>query len=423
MEKLAIDGGKPARSAPLPPNYPGAMMIGREEAEAAAAVIGARSPFRYYGPDLRYTVRQLEERICADFGVPYSLGVTSGTAALITALRAVGVGYGDKVIVPANTFIATPGSVVCCNAVPVFADIDDTMNIDPNDLERVADDEVKAIVAVPIIGTPCDMDPIMAFARKRGIAVVEDVAQSCGVKYKGKYQGTIGDAGAFSFQLNKILTAGDGGAVIAKERHIFERAVRFHDQGNIREKERYGIDSPDDAHAFVGQNYRMSEITGAMLLEQWKKLDDIVLRMKRCWLAVRDGLRAELPGIRFRGNPDEDGDIGSNLGIVLSSANEAKQFSAALEAENVSNYILYGGNPVYKFPQLYHQRGVDRDGFPFNYPFKRPVRYEAGMCPKAEALIPRVSFIPISPLLTDADAEQIVAGVVKVCKGLRIAFD
>ncbi|MFD0713774.1 DegT/DnrJ/EryC1/StrS family aminotransferase [Paenibacillus sp. GCM10027626] len=422
MEKLAIHGGEPLRKGPLPPNYPGAMLMGEAEAIASADVIKARSPFRYYGPDMQHAVRRLEERMCSDFGVPYSLGVTSGTAALIVALRAVGVGYGDKVIVPANTFVATPGSVICCNAVPVFADIDDTMNIDPNDLERVMDDEVKAIIAVPIIGTPCDMDPIMEFARKHNIAVIEDVAQSCGVKYKGKYQGTIGDIGAFSFQINKILTAGEGGAVMTRERSYFERALRYHDQGNIREKDLYGIDSPDDLYAFAGQNYRMSELSGAVVLEQWNKLEGIIAHMKRCWNAARSALLAELPGIRFRPSPDEDGELGSNLGIVLSSADEAKQFSDALEAENISNYILYGGNPVYNFPQIIHQRTADRDGFPFNYPFKRPVRYTAGMCPKAEDLIPRVVFIPISPVLADIDVEQIVAGIVKVYRGLQIGL-
>ncbi|RAV07428.1 DegT/DnrJ/EryC1/StrS aminotransferase, partial [Paenibacillus contaminans] len=143
--------------------------MGPEEAAALAKVIEAQSPFRYYGADVQKKVEQLENEMAEKLGVPYVLGVTSCTAALVVALKALGIGYGDKVIVPAVTFIATAGAVVCAGAVPVYVDVDESLNMDASDLERVYDDEVKAIIAVSILGHPVDMDPVMAFAKKHNI--------------------------------------------------------------------------------------------------------------------------------------------------------------------------------------------------------------------------------------------------------------
>lgn len=416
MEKMAIRGGKPAREVPLPPNYPGAVMYGEEEAKGTNDVIHAKSPFRYYGPSLQNKVNEFEMAMMQFLGTDYSLGVTSGTAALIVGMKALGIGYGDKVIVPAHTFVATAGAVLCCNAVPVFADVDDSLNMDPNDLERVMDDEVKAIITVPILGNPCDMDPIMAFAKQKRIHVIEDVAQSCGVKYKGNYQGTIGDIGAFSFQMNKVLTAGEGGAVTTNDATLFERAVRYHDQGTFRRPEFYGMKVSQ--LSMLGQNYRMSEPTGAILLEQWKKLDLIVSRMQISNRTVRESLQAKLPEIKFRSCPDPEGDIGSNLGMIFSTQSQAFEFNKAMHAENIDTAIIYGGKPVYTFPQFLQKQTGEKDHFPYNYPFRNPVKYSADMCPNACDLIPRTVYLPISPMLREKDIKQIIEGTVKVYRGL-----
>lgn len=420
MKKLAIEGGTPARSKPLPPNYPGAVVMGQEEADFASKVILAQSPFRYYSPDPQTAAEKLENAMSAEMSIPYVLGVTSGTASLIVSMKALGIGYGDKVIVPANTFLATPGAVVCCNAVPVFCDIDESLNIDPAALEEVYDENVKAIIVVPILGNPVDMDPVLAFARSKNIAVIEDVAQSCGVKYKGQYGGTIGTIGAFSFQMNKIITAGEGGAVVTRDLNLFERALRYHDQGLVRHRTRYGIDSPDDEFAIVGQNYRMSDITGAVVFEQWKKLPDIVASMRKSHEAIKSALAAQFPELKFRHCPDpDDGQIGSNLGIILPSAEATTKFTQAMQAENIGAHILYAGKPAYRTPAIFNQRTSDKDNFPFNYPFKNPVVYTENMCPRAIDLVPRSAFIPVAPTLTEQDVEEIIEGATKVFHSLR----
>jgi len=420
MKRLALNGGEPARSKPLPPNYPGAVMFGRGEAVGAAAVIGAQSPFRYYGPEPLHAVRELEERMSASLGVPYVVGVSSCTAGLIVALKALGVGYGDKVIVPANTFHATPGAVVCSNAVPVFAEVDDTLNIDPAGIEKLIDDDVKAIVVVPILGNPVDLDPILEIARRRGVPVIEDAAQSCGASYKGRPVGTMGDIGVFSFQMNKILTAGEGGALATKDPALFERAVRYHDQGLFRESDRYGIIANHSENAFIGQNYRMSELAGAVLAAQWAKLDEIVAAMRRNAKAIRTGLEAALPpgSLRYRREPDPEGNIGSALGFILPSAAAANVFVQATAAENIQTFLLYGGRPAYMLPQFLQRRTADKNGFPFDYPFASPVVYEEGMCPTAEDLVARTVYLPVSPLLTETDVAEIVEGVASVVQHL-----
>lgn len=421
MAKLAIHGGEPVRDKPLPPNFPGAIVMGEEEAQAASGVIMDQSPFRYYGENLHNTVQQLEDMICEDFNVPYALGVSSCTAALVVALKALGIGYGDKVIVPSVTFIATAGAVVSSNAVPVFVECDESLNLDPNDLERVMDEDVKAIIAVSLVGTPCDMDKIMDFAEKHDIYVVEDVAQSLGVQYKGRYQGTIGHVGVLSFQMNKIITAGEGGAVLTSDPKIFERAIRYHDQGILRgmTRDRYGFTEIDENEAaFAGQNYRMSEITGAVLVEQWKKLSTLNANTRKHYRTICKRLREALPNIQFRVSPDPEGDLGLNVGIRVSTREQADHLKSALNAENIDARTMYNGNLVYMNPQILHQRTAEKNNFPFDYPFKQPVKYTEDMCPRSADIVNRIVLIPISPVLTEEDVESIVAGVIKVYRHL-----
>ena len=288
--KLAIDGGEPVRKTPVPMPYPGASVYGEEEKRSVTEVIDSKSPYRYYGPHVLGKARAFEKAFSEKIGNPYTLGVTSGTASLIVAMKAAGIGPGDKVIVPACTFIASAGAVVCAGAVPVFADIDESMNIDPDSIGKVVDKYTKAIMPVPILGNPCQMDRIMEAAKKYHLMVIEDVAQSCGSRYRDQYSGTFGEINCFSLQINKILTTGDGGAVTTKDAKLYERAVRYHDQGMFREKEGFlSKNAADDV--FIGQNYRMSEITGAVALEQVKKMDYIVSSMHRIKYQIKEQIR------------------------------------------------------------------------------------------------------------------------------------
>lgn len=410
-DKLAINGGAPVRERPLPPPYAGASAYGEEEKRAVLEVIDRKSPYRFYGPSLANKVREFETEFANKIGCSRALGVTSGTAALIVALKAIGIGTGDKVIIPANTFIATANAVIMAGGVPVFADVDESLNINPDEIGRHVDSSTKAVIVVPILGNPCEMDRIMEEARKHNLKVIEDVAQSCGSRYKGRYSGSFGDVGCFSLQMNKIITTGDGGVVTVNDKKIFERAVRYHDQGMFREKEGYLGMNPDD-DIVIGQNYRMSEITGAIALEQLKKLDSIINSMRKLKGLIKNEIKG-IQGIQFRRINDLEGDAGNNLIMLLPDKQKAELFVKAINAENISFFNLYNGKPVYTNPSIMMQRSADRDGYPFNA-FKGTLKYSDGMCPRAEELLARNVSIYLTPGFSGKDAEDIVEGIRKV---------
>ncbi|HPF88323.1 MAG TPA: DegT/DnrJ/EryC1/StrS family aminotransferase [Candidatus Limiplasma sp.] len=413
--KLAVNGGEKVRTESFPPYYPGAMMYDRKEADLAARVLAAHSPFRFYGPDLQGTVKEFEREFSAALQVKHSLGVTSGTAAVICALKAAGIGPGDKVVVPACTFIASAGAVVCAGAVPVFAEIDDSLSMDPDCLEDIIDENVRAIMPVPILGNPCRIDRLMEIARRKHVLVIEDAAQSCGATYHGKPVGTFGDVNAFSLQMNKILTTGEGGVVAANDEKLYERAVRYHDQGMYREKEGF-LAADEKADIFIGQNYRMSEITGAVALEQIKKLPEMLRRMR----AAKAVLKAELRGVKgfsFRRINDEQGDAGNAMILLLDDAARVPAFLRAVQAEGIPLGRLYNGEPVFMQPQLLYQRTADANGFPFNTVVP-PVRYSADMCPRSTQILRRNVTMMIGTTWTDKDTDDVIRAVKKVAAAI-----
>ncbi|RJS85373.1 DegT/DnrJ/EryC1/StrS family aminotransferase [Candidatus Bathyarchaeota archaeon] len=405
-ERLAIEGGKPVRERPLRAGWPGAMMIGEEEKKAVLEVLENKSLFRFYGPKPLYKVAQFEKEFAKFMGVKHALAVTSGTAALNVSIAALEIGPGDEVIVPALTFIASADSVACQRAVPVFAEVDRSLGLDPEDVEKKITSRTKAIMPVHLQGVPCKMDELMEVAEEHGLMVIEDCAQAIGAKYKGRRVGSIGDVGAYSLQLNKLITCGDGGVVATNDDDVYEKAVRYHDHGFFRGRE--------EGEPFIGQVYRMNELSGAVALEQLKKLDKIISLLRKVYDRVIDGIR-DLDGITLREVPDPEGVAGVSICFFTSDSETAKRFVEALRAEGIPANILYGGKPVYSHPQILNQKTLNRVGCPWKCPlYKGKVKYRIGMCPKTEDLAKRAIFIPMSPLYTLEDADDIVAAVTKV---------
>ena len=409
--KLAIDGGRPARTEPLPAAWPGAWVFGEEEVEAAAEVLRAKSPFRHYGPGVLGKVRAFEKDFASRMGTRYALGVTSGTAALIVGLAALEVGPGDEVILPAFTFLACPCAVVVHGAVPVIAEVDASLTLDPEDLERRISPRTKAIMVVHTLGAAADMDRILEVARRHGIKVLEDCAQSCGASYRGRAVGSIGDVGAFSLQLNKIITTGDGGVVVTSDAALYERAVRYHDLGIVREQ----FDLEHSLGAFFGNNYRMSELTGAVAGVQLRKLDAILAAMRRAKRAICEAI-ADLPGIELRPVADPDGEAGCYLTFYAPEASVAERLAAALGAENISCARPYGGKALYEaWPEHFENwsRASAASG-------QLPQSYKPGLCPATESLLRRLLMVPITPVLGDQDVTSIVEGIRKVWRAIVV---
>lgn len=398
MDELALRGGKPVRDKPLPPMYPGAMFIDEDEEESVLEVLRSKSLFRYYGPNLLGKVDEFERRFAEYMNVRYSLGVTSGTAALYVALRAIGVGPGDEVIVPAYTWISTPAVVAAVGATPVVAGIDDSLLLDPEDLEEKITDKTKAVIPVHMRGSPCDMENIMRIAEEYGLKVVEDTAQACGGTYKERKLGSIGDIGAFSFQLNKIITSGEGGAIITNDEEIYKRAVAAHDVAAYYRR-------PGYIPPLLGLNFRMNEITAAILLEQLKKIDRIISIMRKRKREIIEGI-ADL-GLELKKENDPEGDAGVCVIFYLPNAEKARLVAKALNAENINAHVLYRPDAI--------DGHICRYWLPL---LDKKLKYDRKTFERALDLLGRAVHIDVSPLLTEEDVETIIKGIRKVTKAL-----
>jgi len=259
MGKLAINGGQKVRTAAFP-TWP---IWSENEVNALAEVCNSGQWWSVGGTK----VKEFEEKFAAYQDCKHGVCVPNGTIALLVALKALGVGYADEVLVTPYTFIASASSILQANAVPVFVDIDpDTLNIDPARIEAAITDKTKAIMAVHIGGLPCDMDAIMDIAKRHDLRVIEDCAQAHAACWNGRKIGSFGDASAFSFQASKNLTAGEGGIVVTCNEMVGDAAWSIHNVGRVKGGAWYD-------HPVMGSNYRMTEFQAAVLLEQMKKLD------------------------------------------------------------------------------------------------------------------------------------------------------
>lgn len=418
-DRLAIHGGRPVRTEPLLPGYPGGLLIGEEEKAAVMEVLDSQSLFRHYGPRPLHKVAQFERAFARAMGVRHAVGVTSGTAALITALAALGVGPGDEVIVPTYTWVATVNAVVHLGAVPVFVDIDDTLTMDPARIEAAVTPSTKAVLPVHMRGAGADMDPICEVAARRRLRVVEDAAQAVGGRYRGRRLGTLGALGAYSLQYHKVITTGEGGVVVTDDPALWERAVRYHDQGSARMEE---LDEtiPQGNPLMIGINFRMSEITGALGLVQLGRLDWIIDRMRAHKAAILDGLRG-LPGVTVRPLPDPEGDTGATLMFFLPTGELARAFATALTAEGVRAAVAWdsGQHVYYHFDQIIERRMFAERHCAWECPYYRGgARLERGMFPRTDDLLRRALHIDLHPLLTERDESDVVRATRKVASAL-----
>jgi 8-amino-3,8-dideoxy-alpha-D-manno-octulosonate transaminase len=417
--RLAIHGGTPIRTAPLLPGYPGGLLIGDKEKAAVMEVLDSQSLFRHYGPRPLHKVTQFERAFAGAMGVHHAVGVTSGTAALMTALAALGVGPGDEVIVPTYTWVATINAVVHLGAVPVFIDIDDSLTMDPTRLEAAITPCTKVILPVHMRGAGAEMAPILEVAARHRLHVIEDTAQAVGGRYRGRRLGTLGAIGAYSLQYHKVITTGEGGVVVTDDPALWERAVRYHDQGSVRMEELEET-IPVGNQLMIGINFRMSELTGAIGLVQLGRMDWIIERMRAHKAAILDGLRG-LPGVTIRRLPDPEGDTGATLMFFLPTPELARAFSTALTAEGVRATVAWdsGQHVYYHFDQIIERRMFAERHCAWECPYyKGHARVEKGMFPQTDDLLRRALHIDLHPLFTERDESDIVRATRKVAQAL-----
>src|SRR6202008_1945353 len=251
---------------------PGYELWGAEERKELNDVLqnGILMRYGFDGPRKgHWKSKELESAICETFGCKYSQLVSSGTAALTTALSALGIGYGDEVIMPAFTFVASFEAVISVGAVPVLVDIDDSLTLKPDAIRKAITSKTKCIMPVHMCGSMSDLDAIQAICKEHKLLLLEDACQSIGATYKGKAVGTIGNAGTFSFDFVKTITCGEGGVVMTDDEKLFISSDGYTDHGHDLK----GVDRGADLHPFIGYNFRISELHAAVGLGQIKKLD------------------------------------------------------------------------------------------------------------------------------------------------------
>ncbi len=423
-DKLAIHGGKPAKTTPNPPMFPGGLEIGEEEKRAVLEVLDRKYLFRYYGPE-KYSskVAELEMKFAEKMGSKHALAVNSCTSALISALVACGVGPGHEVIVPGYTFFASCAAVIAAKAIPIIAEVDDSLTLDPADFEAKITPRTKAVIPVHMRGVPCDMDPIMEIARKHDLAVVEDVAQAAGGSYHGKHLGTFGDCGAFSLQYHKIITTGEGGVVTTDDDLLYDRVQAYHDTAACWRPDRFALPRYE-GEVFPGVNFRMGEIIGALAIVQLDRLDSLIARMRENKARIKSAIE-DIEGIEFRRLNDAEGDTAICLVFFLPTVEITNQFVEALQAEGVATGGIYNaGIPdwhIYAhWKHIMDKVTATSEGCPYTCAFyKGPTPdYSEDMCPKTLDYLGRSVHIDIPPQLTPEDCDMIAAGIRKVADAL-----
>lgn len=375
---------------------------------------------RYYNPRPS-RVAKLEAYARRLFGVKYALAVNSGTSALNAAYVACGIGPGDEVIVPAYTFFATAAAVVTARAIPVIAEIDDSLTIDPEDVERKITPRTKAIVPVHMVGNCAHMDPIMEIARKHKLLVIEDNAQSCGGRYHGEFLGTIGDMGCFSLSSYKITGAGEAGLVLTNDEWLYIRATSQHDTAACWRPDRYAKERRP-GELFCGQNYRMSEMEGATNLVQLRRT---AAQAKRYNANMRRIAAALEPFRETRLRPSNDplGDVGYTLVLLAKDRPRADQLADALRAEGVpagarGTKAARDWHIYQYWEQILERKTPTPEGCPFTCPYYQgPLPpYSAEMCERSAELVDRAVFVSVNQWWTARDCVNVAAAINKVCR-------
>ncbi|HEX2037177.1 MAG TPA: DegT/DnrJ/EryC1/StrS family aminotransferase [Chloroflexota bacterium] len=400
---LAIHGGTPYRTAPFPRRAP----FGDREVELVTEAIRSQNLF---GPGNRM-VPEFERRFADLYGVPHVAASSSGTAAIHVAVGTLNPEPGDEIITAPITDLGTVVPIIYQTAIPVFADVDETYNMDPADVERKITPRTRAILVVHLFGNPANMDAIMAIARRHGLPVIEDCSQAHLTSYKGRLCGTIGDLGAFSLQQSKHMTTGDGGMTISARDDLAERMRFFTDKGWTR-KPGWGART----YLFLAPNYRMTELQGAVGLAQVEKVRAVVARRTELGNRLTARLRG-LPGLLPA--PVTEGGTHTYWSYPLRVTRwTPRSFAGALRAEGVPAGGGYIGKPIYLCAEaLCAQATFGTSGFPFTSPYVRQApRYDESLCPRAQDALDHMVTLSIVESYSEQDIDDMAGAIAKVAE-------
>lgn len=365
------------------------LSLGVREMVAAVRVLARGDLGRYYARRVSET-EHFEDGLCSTIGVRHALAVNSGTSALISALVGAGIGPGDEVLVPAYTWVSTAAAVLAVGAVPVLVEIDASLTIDPIDIKGKITSHTKAIIPVHMINLVCDMDPIIAIAEEHDLVVIEDACQAIGLRYHGRRVGSIGHAGAFSFNQHKNIKSGEGGALLTNDDRIFARASMYHDVGHYERADRFESDEP----IFVGVNYRMPELSAAILRPQLARLDAQLARRRERRLFLIEQLSSGAHS-DFTVSPHHDPTDAAGLALLFDDPEEAKAFGQLKGARR----LIDTGRHVYtNWQSILAKRSAHPRLDPYAWAH-RPIEYEPDSCPETLDILARTCTVELAPEL------------------------
>lgn len=398
---------------------PGFEVFGEEEKKEVLEVFDTGVLFRYEFGAQRgdvWKVKQFEEAFARYTGSRCAQAVTSGTAALKVALTALGVGAGDEVITQGFTFVATWEAIFDVGAIPVFAEVDETLNMDPADLEKKITDKTAAIIPVHMLGAPARIEEIKAIADRHSIPVIEDTAQAAGARLHGKHLGSFGTCGTFSFDSVKTMTTGEGGMIITDDQELWQAMSEYHDHGHDHAVNPGGRGG--EGRRFIGFNYRMMEIQGAIGLAQLAKLDAMIEAQKKNKALLKEAAD-KIPGVTFRNILDEDGDSATFLAFMLPDREQAGRISRILR-DSGAGAINFGENTWHFYPQWEHllqAKTPSKNGWPFAAGGKRRVVYDPDGLPQSAGIMGRTLVYPV-PIKLGEEQERTMLTALKKAAAL-----
>jgi 8-amino-3,8-dideoxy-alpha-D-manno-octulosonate transaminase len=287
----------------------------------------------------RWKAREMEEAICRRTGAKRALLLADGTAALTTALAALGVGAGDEVIMPPFTFVASFESIIAAGATPVLAEVDDTLCLSPESAREAVTARTKAVMPVHMCGSMADIGGLEDLCEEKGLFLLEDACQAFGASYGGRALGAIGDVGCYSFDFNKIVTCGEGGAIVTDSDDIWERADMYHDHGHDHKNSDRGL----EGHAFPGYNFRISELHAAIGCAQIAKTDRFLGIQRENKKIFKDAIAA-IPEVTFRRIPDPSGDSATFLTFFLPAEDLTARAVRAMKDAGVEGVFYWFDN-------------------------------------------------------------------------------
>ena len=391
---------------------PGSELIGAEERKEINDVLETGILFRYNHDEQRkghWKAKTFEQELAKFTGAEYALMCSSGTTAVALCMAACGVGMGDEVLVPPFTYIATIEGVLLGGALPKFVDIDETLCLSPEAIRAAITPKTKAVIVVHMCGAMAQIDQILQICEEHNLILIEDAAQALGASFKGKMLGTFGKVGAYSFDFFKIITAGEGGAIVTNDKQMYLNADMFSDHGHDHIGDNRGM----EGHPVLGTNFRTSELHAAVAVAQLRKIDYILAQQRKHKKKLKETL-SRFPEITFRHLPDPEGDSATFLSFFLPDEETARRVVKAFAENGIGGIQYWYDNHFHYIRNWEHLRGMKTL---FTIPAQTmecPQDYATVQLPASDAIMQRLISMVVRVTWTEEELNALCAKLTDV---------